>query len=560
MGLYSVMNTAKWALLSQQTAIDVTGQNIANVNNPDYNRQEVMMESQTPVNEGRFFLGRGVRIAGVERKFDQYLFSQRLENNFLFSRWEVRETVLGRLDILLNESDGSGINSLMGELFDSFYDLSNSPSGSTERTAVVEKAKTLAQQVSYTAGELKRIRTDTNRQITGAVPTINGITSEIAQLNKLIHETESGGATANDYRDARDALLGRLSGLVDATYFEQSNGEIVVMLRSGRSLVVGSSNFTLSAQTNPMDPRVSSIMWSDAGGNATDITSEITSGKLGALLELRDTDILNFLGELDTLAASIIKEVNKLHATGYGLDGSTGVDFFTSLTPGGRAYSTNSGTGVLGTGSVTNPEIVDLDRFRITFDGAGNYTVFNIDENAASGTYSFTSGAPMTFFQQHGFDIAITGTPAAGDAFEISAAYDAAYNMSVAAGVQNNTSLVAAGTTSQSGDGGQAGKIAGLQYANAIGGAFNAASGLYTFSDFLGALVGEVGSATQTAQNRRDIQEDVTNQLGNLREQISGVSLDEEMINLIKFQRAYEAAAKMITTIDDMLQTLLNIR
>lgn len=554
------MNTAKWALLAQQTALEITGQNIANVNNPDYNRQEVFLEAQTPVNEGRYFIGTGVRVAGVERRFDRYIFSQRLESNSLFSGWGARELGMGRIESILNESGESGISAGIAELFQAFYDLSTDPSGMAQRSDITEKAKSLAGMVSYAAAELQNTRRDTDWQITGKIPEINNITEQIAQLNKLIHETETNGAVANDYRDSREALLMKLSGIVDISYFEQSNKEIVVVMNGGRSLVVGQSSFTLSTRTNSLDPQVSDIMWADAGGNQTDITSEFTGGSLGAWIELRDIDLPGILNNLNTLAASIVKEVNRLHSSGYGLDGSTGVDFFTQLTPGGKASTLNVGTGVLGAGTVTNPEIVDLDRYRITFDGAGNYSVFNIDENAASGTYTFSSGTPLSFFQQRGFDISITGAPSASDSFEISASDNAAFNMSVSAQVQNNPSSIAAGTTTNSGDGEIARRIADLQYGRTIGGYFGAASGLFTFDDFLGSLVGEIGSQAQAAQSGRALQESTDNQLSNLREQVSGVSLDEETINLIKYQSAYEAAAKMISVIDEMLQTLLSLK
>jgi flagellar hook-associated protein 1 FlgK len=562
MNIYSAMNTAKWSLLTHQTAIEVTGQNIANVNNPDFNRQEVFLESAFPVNFGRMTLGTGVQIGGVERRFDIFLFSQRLESNFNMARWEARNTIMSRLDIILNETDGNGINHQMSEMFQAFYNLSINPSGLTERRDVVEKARLLTQRLSAAATELKGIRRDINTKLTSTIPEINRIAGEIAQLNKTIHETEAGNITANDFRDQREALLMDLSKLVDVSFFEQSNNEIVVMLNNGRPLVVGQSSFTLSTAINPQDPETSSIFWADASGNRFDITSEFNSGSIGAWIELRDTDIPGILDDLDKLAATIIKEVNNLHASGFGLDGTAGTNFFSSLTPGGTGNATNTGTGVLGTGAMLNPETVGLDQYRITFDGAGSYSVFNTDTNAASGTFSFTSGSPLTFFQQIGYSIAVTGTPAAGDTFDISASHDASITMSVNPAVANNLNRVAAGTTTQFGDGEIARQIGDLQYIRAIGRppGLLAASGLFTFSDFLGSVVGQVGSGAKAASAGLSLQETISNQLLNLREQFSGVSLDEEMINLIKFQHAYGAAAKMITVVDELLITLLNIK
>ena len=562
MNIFAAMNSAKWALLTHQTAIEVTGQNIANVNNPDYNRQEVLLESAFPVNFGRMALGTGVQINGVERRFDSFLFSQRMQSNTSLARWEARDIIMSRLDVVFNEADDNGINQMMSQMFQSFYNLSINASGLTERQDVVENARLLTQNISATADELKSLRRDVDLKITATIPEINRLTGEIAQLNKTIHETEVGNVTANDFRDQREALLMDLSELVDISYFEQSNNEVVVMMNNGRSLVVGQSSFTLSTSVNPQDPETSSIFWTDASGNQTDITTEFNSGNIGAWIELRETDIPDLLDDLDRLAASVVQEVNNLHASGFGLDGSTGTDFFTSLTPGGTGNATNSGSGVLASGTLLDPETVELDHYEITFDGAGNYSVFNKFTNAASGTFTYTSGAPLTFFQQVGYSIAITGTPAAGDSFNISASYDAAINMTVNPDVENNLNSIAAGNTTQTGDGDLARQIADLQYTRLIGTVPGsaAASGLYTFDDFLGSIVGQVGSGAVAARSGLVQQESISNQLLNLREQASGVSLDEEMVNLVKYQHAYSAASKMISVIDELLVTLINIK
>ena len=556
------MNSAKWALLTHQTAIEVTGQNIANVNNPDYNRQEVNLEAAYPVSFGRMSIGTGVQIEGVERRFDTFLFSQRLESNFNLARWEARDLIMSRLDVVLNEADGSGINHMMSQMFQSFYNLSINPSGLTERQDTVEKARLLTQTISSAADELKSIRRDIDLKITASIPEINRITGEIATLNKTIHETEVGNMTANDFRDQREKLIMDLSSLVDVSYFEQSNNEVVVMMNNGRPLVVGQSSFGLSTTVNPQDPETSSIFWTDASGTRTDITTEFNSGNIGAWIELRETDIPGILDDLDRLTASIIQELNNLHASGFGLDGSTGTNFFASLTPGGSGDATNSGSGVLGTGTLLNPETVGLDHYQVTFDGAGSYSVFNNFTNAASGTFTYTSGAPLTFFQQIGYSIAISGTVAAGDTFDISASHNAAFNMAVNPDVVNNLNVIAAGNTSQTGDGTLARQIADLQYSRLIGssGSSSGASGLYTFDDYFAAVVGQVGSGARAARSGLTQQESISTQLTNLREQASGVSLDEEMVNLVKYQHAYSAAAKMISTIDEMLLTLLNIK
>jgi flagellar hook-associated protein 1 FlgK len=563
------MNTAKWALLTQQAAIEVTGQNIANVANPDYNRQEVQLQASYPVSTGRLTVGTGVMIKTIERKFDQFAFDQTLESNFTMERWRAREAIMDRLDIIFNETGETGLTTMMSDFFQGFYNISMNPEGATERRDLVERATTMTIQLSRMADELKKMRGSMDLKIKAGIEHINRIASQIVTLNGQIHETEMGDNKANDFRDMRDALLVDLSEYMDVTYFEQSNNEITVMFNDGRPLVVGGSAFTLDTKTNPNDPSVLDILWSDSSGGQISITDEFSGGRTSAWVELRDVDIQNYLHKLDVLAGTIVRDINRLHVSGYGLDGSTGTNFFIPLQPGGRADLANTGTGSLSAGSVLNPEIMDLDMYKITFDGAGNYSVFNEDKASASGTFSFTSGSPLAFLQQRGIQIAISGTPAAGDIFHVSGVKNAASNFSVNQAVSTNTNLLAAGQSVTGGDGRQARNIANLQHMKTIGGSYSSAgapdgvygaSGLFTFDDFLGSVVGEVGASTLQARNSRHLAESVSGQVMNLREQISGVSLDEEMVNLIKYQHAYGAAAKMISTVDEMLQTLLQIK
>ncbi len=557
------MNTAKWALLASQTAIEVTGQNVANVANPDYNRQEVVLQAQYPVNQGNHFIGTAVTIAGVNRRFDQFLFNQQLDAQFNQQKYTAREAIMGRVEVVMNEAQGSGIGNAMSNFFQGFYNLATNPSGATERQDVVQKGISLASKISFVAAGLQQTRRDIDLKITGAVPEVNRITGEIAAINKVIHETESNGAKANDYRDRREGLIKQLGNFMDINYAEDNSGEVNVFMKTGRPLVVGQNSFTLSSQQNPSDPSTSSVFWQDSAGNKANITADIQAGQLGAWTTLRDTDLVKFMIQLDTLTASIVKDINRIHSGSYGLDGSTGQNFFNGLTPGGRASNLNTGTGTLQTGSILNADNVNLDHYRITFNGAGGYSVTNVDKGTASGTYTFTAGSPLTFFQDRGYSIAITGAPAAGDSFDISAAYNAASLMGVSQAVQNDLNKVAAGQSNRWGDGIAAEQMASLQYAKTIGGQWTTAgatSGVYTYTDYFGATVGGVGSASAEATNGRKLSEAVVSQLSNLRDQASGVALDEEMVNLIKFQHAYGAAAKTITTVDEMLQTLLNIK
>jgi flagellar hook-associated protein 1 FlgK len=457
--LFGVLSTATSALLTQQRAINVTGNNIANVNTPGYSRQRLNLETGLPTQTGLGMMSYGVTSTDVERVYDRFLGVQLNNENADLGRWEAQKGMLDRVEVVFDESAGYGLNQALSDFWNSWQGLSLNPEGQTERSVAAATSQGLADAIRQKYDDLEQVQEDIDTAVEGDVEAVNRLAAQIADLNQKIARTEIGGTNANDYRDRRDLALKQLAEIIDIQSFEDAGGQVVVSVGAGRPLVESGNTWQLSTQTNAEGH--SDIFWPDVNGGLVNLSGAIGGGRIGGWLQTRDTKIAGYQDDLDALAQGLIDEVNSLHAAGYGLDGTTGTDLFT------------------GTGAAdmeVNPAVLsDLDL---------------IAASAPPGAYGN-----------------------AGQAIAISAL---------------RTSLTMNGGTS-------------------------------TFDAAANALVSQVGYDVQTAKANASHQADMMTYLENYRESVSGVSLDEEMVNLVKFEAAYNAAAKMVSMADEMLDSLMNM-
>jgi flagellar hook-associated protein 1 FlgK len=458
--LFGVLNIGTSALLLQQRAINVTGNNIANVNTPGYSRQRLNVAANAPVDSITGPIGTGVHSGAVERIYDRFLGLQLNNQNANLGRWEAQKGMLERVEAVFDESGGYGLNQALSDFWNAWQDLSLNPSGPIERSVAAATSEILADTIRQKYGELEQLQEDIDEALEGAVDDINRLTAHIADLNQKIAAIEAGGDPANDFRDSRDLALKQLSEIIDIKSFEDATGRVVVSVGSGKPLVESGNTWQLSVQTNTDGH--TDIFWPDIDGGWVNISGEITAGKVGGWLQTRDTKIAAYQSDLDALAQALMDEVNTLHASGYGLDGTTGTDLFT---------------------------------------GAG------------------------------------------------------AVDMAVNPAVLNDLNLIAASTTAAGVPGNAENAIA----INALRTGLTMNGNTATFDDAADALVSRVGYDVQTTKANAGHQADMMTYLENYRESVSGVSLDEEMVNLVKFQAAYDAAAKMISMTDEMLDSLMNM-
>ncbi|MBC8285993.1 MAG: flagellar hook-associated protein FlgK [Nitrospinae bacterium] len=554
--IFSILNTAKLGLLSQQLAIEVTGQNIANVQTEGYSRQEVNFEATNPRNFSLGQIGTGVKVAGIERAHDQFLLSQILSEGDTLGKFQVRKDVYDQLELLLSENNGRSLNQSLSSFFTAVQDLASNPTGLPERSSMLEEAKNLSSVFNNLGESLFQIQQNLDSAISVEVGKINSLAQEVAALNKSIHANEPTTYSANDLRDKRDLKVKELSELIDLNFVDERDGQISLTLDDGTPLVLQSTAFTLDTAINGNNKSFLDIGIQDAAGNSKNVTSSITGGTLKGYLDMRDTEVEALKDKLDRMAAGFVQEFNEIHQQGFGIDGSTGNNFFNALKTTVVTNVNNTGSATL-TAANGDPSNISVDKYEITLTGANSFSLQNLTTGASSGTFTFTSGS--TFNLANGFAVTISGSPAVGDRFKLSASESASRDFSVSNEVLSNGSKISAGLNSST-DGANALELVDLQSKLVFDSITLDASGsgTFTFDEFYSSIVSAVGIQSYASRSTLSQQDGILLQLKTRRESISGVSIDEEMINMIKFQQAYNAAARLIGVVDELLDTVIS--
>jgi flagellar hook-associated protein 1 FlgK len=372
---------------------------------------------------------------------------------------------------------------------------------------------------------------------------------------------------ANDFRDQRDGLMNELAEKIGYSYLEDDLGQVSIFLENGNPLVQARMKWELGVENNTANDNFYDVTWDDGSGTPTAITDIITRGELSGMIEMRDTIIPDYLAKVDRLAGGIINAINQLHYNGYGLDGSTENNFFLPLRPATGFSEDNTGGGVITIfdEGVYDNTVLTLDDYEIRFVG-GNFEIYNVTDGTQvmdaringvvdnTGSFGYTSGSTIQF---EGIEVVITdgtlGGPAAGDVFTVSSTGDAAKNMTVNPVIANDVTKIAAAEGVEGDDNVNALAIAVLRDGNTMN------SNTTSFSSYYSGLVGEVGVDVQDASRNLVYRETMVEQLNTRKESVSGVNLDEEAVNLMRYQAAFTAAARMITVVDELIQELLNL-
>ncbi len=433
--------------------------------------------------------------------------------------------------------------------------MATHPAGLAERADLVARGQSLADVFNHLGEQLFQIQRDIDDTLETDVVEINDMLREIAKLNTQIHENEPAEIQANDLRDKRDKLITDLSKKIDVQLINESDGQLSLTLDDGTALVLRDTAFELSTQLNGNNQSFRDILISTGGSGTKNITSAIQGGEMRGNLDMRDQEVDSILDKLDRLAAAFVTEFNRVHQEGFGLDGSTGVNFFTPLSPTVFTDTGNTGSAVV-TAQNADPANAKIDEYELAFTGSNAFTLNNLTTGFASGTFTFTPGS--TFNLAGGLAVTITGTAAAGDRFRVSLSEGAAQAISVSDTVVGDSRKIAAGKT-QNVDGDNALALADLQDRLVFDSVtLKSGSGAFTFDEFYNAIVSTIGIQSASARSSLDQQEGVTLLLKNRRESVAGVSIDEEMVNMIKFQQAFNASARVIATVEELFDTLIN--
>ena len=249
--IYGMFDVAKTALITQQKALDVTANNIANVNTEGYSRQRINMEQNEPVRYQGGTLSTGVQANQyIQRVYDQFVNAQLSESESLSGRWDAQLETLEKAELMFDETSGYGLNDAMAQFWNSWQEVSNNPSGYTERVSLIADTQNLTAVINNLSEGLDEVQSDSDASIVTAVNEINTLTSEIADLNLKIAEIEAGGHSANEFNDARDLKLKELSSLIDINSFEDADGYLAITTANGNTLVDRTSSWELTTHDN----------------------------------------------------------------------------------------------------------------------------------------------------------------------------------------------------------------------------------------------------------------------------------------------------------------------
>ena len=564
-GLYGILDMCKWSTLAQQANIEVIGHNIANVNTPGYSRQRIVLNAAPSITTFIGQMGTGVRAVAVQREHDKFVNAQINFEKQILGNWHAQDYSFQRIEGIFNEFSEYGLGSAMNEFWNAWQSLADNPSGQAERVGLISIAETMARDFNKMYEDLHTIQVDTNSSIKGAVDNINALVDQIVELNEKISQIEVGQDIANDFRDQRESLLDELAEKIGFSYVEDDAGQVSIFLENGHPLVQPGRGWHLTVEVNATNNNFYDVGWDDGTGILTAITDNITRGELGGLLEIRDTIVPSYIGKVDKLAAGIINEMNKLHYYGYGLDGSTENNFFNPLSVSTNLSEDNTGSASINVGTVYDNSVLTLDDYEIRFTGAATFEIYNVTDGTQvmdaringvvdnDGSFAYINGNDIEF---EGIRVVITDGAiglTSGDIFTVDSTGDAAKNMMLNPDIVNDVNKIATSEDGSGNDNLNALAIAGLRNGNYM------SNNTTSFDGYYSGLIGEIGVDAQNASRSFLYKQTMVEQLTSRRESISGVNLDEEMANLIRYQQAFTASARMITLVDEMMDELLNL-
>ena len=589
-GIGMTLNIAATALLAQKYGMDVTAHNIANVNTPGYSRQSPVYSAKIPALYGSLVIGRGVDTKEIIRSYDQFVENQLMQKRSGMVSSQELESYMKILEGLFNEDAETGVSSLLADFWNLWHDISNNPSGAPERIALLEHSDLLSRRLQDLDAELSSIQKDLTSSISAGVVRINEITSQIATLNGLAVEM-SGSRSVNDIMDQRNTLVSELSGYLDIKTFEQENGSITIVSARGCILVQENSSYGLQMGGSNGDR----VQWQGSNGATVDITNYISEGRLSGWLDMRDEILAKYMLDLDAMSKEFIWSVNFQHSQGVGLK------LFQPGTTITGTYQTDDGKldtlpfvdrirliedgFKLWIEDRTDPDDPKINSISIDLSGLDISdstlsdladTINNqISASGLTGVVVDGSGAAIKFTALEGYalgfsddDSGILAALGVNTFFHGSGAGSIGVNSVLSDTDYIAASRIGAGGEYTKGDNTNSIALADLQYRlvevsqwtcdRADGNKEGSVS--TTIESYYHALVGSIGIASRAVSRGRAFYETMVHKLTEVRDSISAVSLDEEMANLIKFQHAYSAAAKLISVSDEMMDTLLNVK
>lgn len=541
----SSLGVALSGLNAAQAGIRTTQHNISNINTSGYRRQEVAYTTPSAQFTSAGYFGSGTAIESVRQIYSQFLDNAVLQNQGQLSYHETYSAQASQIDSMLGDS-GSGLTAALNKFFAAASEVANDPTSTAARQNLLSMGKNLAGRINTLDTQMQSMLDASNMAVTSMSQEINVLTTGIASLNASIAKSEGGsGQTANDLRDQRDALVASLNKLVQITQVQQPDGGISLYIGDGQTLVQDHHAYSLSAVVDSNDSSLKQPVLNIGGTSLQLSGAQLKGGELAGLLAQRDEVLLPAMNDVTAMAFALSSEINAVHRNGLQQDATTaGGDFFTPA-----QEQVGGASGWLSLGTSSSASRIANENYSVSWDGS-SFTVMResdgLSVSASTGEEVVMDGVAQGFsLYPHQ-----TFAPVAGSGSWNLNFKNLAGDLSMILG--GTGEVAAAGSSADgAGDNSNALALAALRTSRALNN---------TQSTFDQAYQQTV---TRTANNAANadisvsayttlVKESTSSQKG-----LSGVNLDEEAINLVRFQQAYQASAKAMSVASTIFDELL---
>lgn len=570
---FSGLNTMVRGVFSNQLSLDTVGHNITNASTEGYSRQSVNLAATRGQNVsslyGDVIVGTGVDSVSIQRARNIYADKQFWSETSQQQYYKTCQTNYDKVEAIFNDSDKTGILNSMEEFYKAWQDLSANASTDSNRVAVIEKGNVFTDKLKTATQQMQSQINAQYDDMSSTLTKINDITNQLTKLNQNIMSTEATGASANDLRDKRDLLVDELSGYMNLNVYEDDNGMYTVV-SNGVSMVNGINRLTLEMST-PIANSTYGINDYSIQIKESGIAYIPTDGSLKAQLDTIAED-KSYIDKMADMAGFMLTTFNNMHQQGAGIDGSD-----SSL---GTADGPTFGINFFGDNNTVYTW--DSDTHSVVATEMQNGTVkrsLAYTESIANGV---TTRRPS---------VKIDGTVAAKTNLDgVNIINALSINTAIAA--TGGTSLIAArsfkvtqdtdangaylDTYSVTANGPKDGTNAvnmsslfNLEKSNVKTTADISFNGTAISNDkraidnislnaYYNSMMSQLGSDSESVDDKADAQDDLINQIVSWRSSTSGVDWNEELTNMIMFQQGYSACSRCLTTMDEMLDKLIN--
>ncbi len=554
----SILNIGKSALTAAQIGITTTGHNIANASTPGYNRQVIVQSAAQAQNWGYGYIGQGTNVSSVTRVYNDILGKQMLSATSTSGASGAYYNSISQINSLLSDAS-AGLGPVMTQFFSAVSAAAANPSDVASRQTVLSSANSLLGRFGAVNDRLDDIRQSLNTQISTSVNNINSYATQISQLNAAIDKARSAtGKPPNDLMDQRDLLVSQLSEEIKTTVVPQDDGSYNILIGNGMPLVVGKETYELSTRPSPTDPGRLEVAY---GNNNPKIITGATlaGGSLGGLLAFRSETLDLIQNQVGQLALTLATQFNEQQQKGYDLNGDDGVPMFNIPQPVVTSSANNTDDSKQATASFVpgqSSQVTSSD-YTLRYTNGQYNVIRNSDKSVTS-----TTTLPVTV---DGIEFNVnTTTPTEGDEYlirpsqaaagKITLAIDNPEKLALAERIDKDGNLVA---FKGPGDNTNGLKLAQLQDAGSV--RLPGSNATRSYTQAFALMVSAVGTKTNemmiTSKADAASLENATSAM----QAESGVNLDEEAANLLRYQQAYQAAGKMMQIASQMFDILMQL-